>query len=67
MQGKVGGPLTPHVEVLDVDILVGSSLSLTPQKQTFLSREFWREGEVEREGERERINQHQHRSNHVEY
>ena len=64
MQAMVGCPLTPHVKVLDVDVLVGSSLSLTPQKKTFLGRQFWREGrerergrgrERERERERERI------------
>lgn len=30
----------PDVEVLDVDVPVGSSLSLTPQEKTFLGRCF---------------------------
>ena len=42
-------PLLPHVEVLDVDILVRSCLSLTPQQETFLCRHLCRERKRRRE------------------
>lgn len=34
---------SPDMEVLDIDIPVGGSLSLTPQQQTFFGRCFWKE------------------------
>jgi hypothetical protein len=34
----------PDMEVLDVNIPVGGSLSLAPQEETFLGRCFWRRG-----------------------
>lgn len=33
----------PHMEVLYVDVLVRSRLSLTPEQQSFFSRGFYRE------------------------
>ena len=45
-------PNSPHVEVVDVDVLVRSCLSLAPQKETFLGRQFWRGRERGERGER---------------
>ena len=57
---KYTGPISgegrhlPHVEVLYIDIVVGSCLSLAPQEKTFLCRQFCWEGRRERGGEGER-------------
>ena len=40
---------SPHVEVLNVDVLVRSCLSLAPEQKTFLCRQFCSERKRERE------------------